>query len=327
MAKGFSDRKLDRLARRPRWERGLGPWASWESERTGYGLGFRVASGFPFFLPLFFSSDHYVAPITNLRENEVNSPFGVFFSWNSRKVEKMRAAGVVAELSSHPWTYLGLNGVRRKSGRGTLVFLPHSTPNSNVDFRLEALISELGCLPEKYRPFTLCVGSQDSTQQYISGLRAAALPIVTAGDILSQLFPFRFWGLLRKFSYTAGFSVGSHTYYSIYAGIPFRLFAPEMFEFRKRTGASFEKIDVLQEDYPEEDVAAGVRIFRESLMEDLEVPSKSQTRHVSELFRPANAIHRGALAMIIWRQFFVNWRSALSLWWHPVKRRLRVLGS
>lgn len=43
-AHGYDDLKLEKMAKRPFLERGLAPWAAWEAERTGFGLGFRMAA-------------------------------------------------------------------------------------------------------------------------------------------------------------------------------------------------------------------------------------------------------------------------------------------
>lgn len=82
---GFDNRTLEKLAKGFWLEKGLAPWASWESERTGFGLGFRFAASFPLFLPLLFTSDHYAAPITELRANETRNKYGTHLCWYSPK--------------------------------------------------------------------------------------------------------------------------------------------------------------------------------------------------------------------------------------------------
>lgn len=158
---GFSDKKLERMTYRPFFEKGLARWKAWESERTGFGLGFRFAAGYPLFLPLFFTSDHYTNPITELRENEISGRFGAHLVWYGPKASLLRNQGVTAYCVPHPWKFLPLPKKEWSEGRGTLYFLPHGHPGIEIEPDWKALRSELEGLPEMYHPISVCLGAYE----------------------------------------------------------------------------------------------------------------------------------------------------------------------
>jgi len=305
---GFSNRRLTSLSSRPFWEKGFAPWMAWESERTGFGLGIRVGGLLPVFLPLPLASDHYADPITSVRENEVRNEWGLYLTWSERKVELMRALGLNAICVKHPWRYLGLGRIKRK-GSGTLVFLPHSHDNLKSEFRWESIRTQLNSIDEKYYPLTVCIGEQDIKNNLHHIVRhELKLPIVTAGDLNSQLFPFRFWRLLARYRYTVGFNLASHTMYCIWAGRPFRLMGDGSFKYSAvADDGSLSALSELTKerirvDNPDVQTFDKVSAFYDSLGEDLETPSIFQYRFVDEFTNSSEAITRLQLVKLLWSQ-------------------------
>jgi hypothetical protein len=317
---GFSDRRLESLSSRPFWEKGFAPWMAWESERTGFGLGFRVAGLLPVFFPLPLKSDHYADPITSVRENEVMNEWGLYLTWSARKASLMRERGLNAICVKHPWRYLGLGRIKRK-GSGTLVFLPHSHDSLKSEFRWESIRGQLESLDEKHYPLTVCIGEQDIKNNLHHIVRLELkLPIVTAGDLNSQIFPFRFWKLLARYRYTVGFNLASHTMYCIWAGRPFRIMGDGAFKYSAVDGSG--KISSLSEstktriavDNPDKDTQNIMTLFYESLLEDSDAPSDFQHQVVEQFTNSMDAVSRIQLAIILWSQI-----------WH--KRRHLILRS
>ncbi len=204
---------------------GFSRWADWTSERTGFGKLFRKRAFYPGGLPLFISSDHYVDPHTGLREDEINPSYNIYFSWNREKVTRLQSLGRGHYYHCrHPW----LDSPHRtvalgKAGSGTLLFWPHSRPGIEFHVDLEKTMDLLASLPRWYRPFTINLSCHDIAKGLHTKLRKLKIPITTAGSLLSQNFPSRFYEILSEYQFTAGIDPGSHVFYSLDAGRPHRL--------------------------------------------------------------------------------------------------------
>lgn len=315
---GYSDKKLTRLAARPFWEKGLAPWMAWESERTGFGLGIRFGGLLPPFLPLAVKSDHYADPVTALKDNEVNNQWGLYLTWSPTKARILNEAGGNAVCIKHPWRYLGLGRIDR-IGSGSLIFLPHSHESLLSEFHWENVREELRSLDSKYLPLTICLGAQDIKLGLHKVVRAElGLPIVSAGDLLSQLFPFRFWSLMARYKYTAGFNLGSHAMYCLWAGRPFRLLADGAFSYTRvdEDGKPHDLPDSVEErilrDNPEPDTQSKLYELASSLREDLETPSELQSSFILEFTDSQEASGRMRLMGLLWGQLWKKRRKILA---------------
>ena len=323
-SRGFSDAKLEKLSRRPFWEKGLSPWMAWESERTGFGLGIRMGGFFPVFFPLPVKSDHYADPITEPRDNELHNEWEVYLTWSAAKAELLRNQGLRAYCVKHPWRYLGLGEIGRR-GIGSLVFLPHSHGNLHTEFNWDIVREELTSLHVKHLPLVVCLGEQDIKSGLHKTVRTElGLPVVTAGELTSQFFPFRFWRLLARHRYTLGFNLASHSIYSIWAGRPFRLIGEKAFSFFavNNDGSSMGLGETVNErilkDNPHPVIRAKMIEFADSLRKDLDEPSDLQKRVVSEFTDSPLAISRLELTSVLWFQILrKRW-----LVWRVVKQEI-----
>lgn len=328
-AHGYDDLKLEKMAKRPFLERGLAPWAAWEAERTGFGLGFRMAAWFPLFLPLLFTADHYADPITELRANETSNRFKTHLSWYGPKVKILKEKGVNAHCVWHPWNYLGLRSVPVEPGKGTLVFLPHGRKGGEIDLNWSGLRTELASLPSWYGPFTVMLGAEDIHQGlHLTVRKELGLPIVTAGLMESQFFPYRFWKILTSYSQTAGASSGSHVFYSIWAGRPHRfLNASEIsFSLKAKSGGSIDLSPeaVWKRAYPDIETRAKIAEFNNSLSVDNQVPTKDQVAFVAECLRSPEALGRGDLIKLVWLQLFRKIHFLPGLYLSMVVKALKI---
>lgn len=305
---GFSDKKLERLARRPFWEKGMALWHAWESERTGFGLGLRVGGFYPPFLPLFIKSDHYANPITEIRENEgAGNQTGAYLTWNPEKAKKMEQAGHKAYCVRHPWRYLNLPRHSSSSGRGTLLFLPHSHSTISTIFDWPQIREELQRIPAQALPITVCIGEQDIHKGLLEEVRENLdLPIVTAGELTSQLFPFRFWSLLKKHRYTAGFNLASQPIYAVWSGRPYLLLNETSFKNQIKNDQGEWRDYSVEENigkgYVGEASFSEVQIWRESLSKFTELPTPWQLNYVEKYTNSAEAISRLKLFGLLWAQ-------------------------
>lgn len=227
-ANGFSDEKLEQLSRHSLSERGLIPWAAWESENSSFGKTFRKWARYPTFLPLCFSSDHGVHVESRCWPNEVRSPYSTFFTWNKKKAAKMKVEHKKNAFHvPHPWVYYRKKyfGNFKCQPAGTLVFYAHSNATTNPVYEdLDGYMCALTELPEKYHPITICMSFHDIEKGLHKKIRKYGFPIVTAGSTSARIFVDRFYSLIHQFRYTTSPNIGSHTYYILEAGIPFFLF-------------------------------------------------------------------------------------------------------
>lgn len=327
---GFDHQTLENMAKEPFIEKGVAPWAAWEAERTGFGLGFRRAAGFPLFLPLLFTSDHYANPITELRENETTNKFKTHLSWYSPKVKILKEKGVDAHCVWHPWNYLGLRTLPRVPGRGTLLFLPHGNSGLEIDINWAGLRTELAGLPDWYQPFTVMLGAGEIRQGFHVIVREQlGLPIVTAGPMESQLFPYRFWRLLTYYSQSAGASLGSHVFYSIWAGRPHRFLDPLNISISlKRKSGEFIYLshkERMKKAYPDTETRDRVGSFASSLTLDHQSPTEDQVAFVEECLRSSDALGRAQLTKLIWSRFFKNIRSIPELYFSKMVKVWKMI--
>lgn len=309
MAKGYSDRKLLRLSKRPFWEKGMAPWHAWESERTGFGLGLRIGGFYPPFFPLFLKSDHYANPITEIRDNEGKDNLTqTYLTWNPHKAKKMNDAGYLAYCVKHPWHYLNLPRYEPGSGTGTLVFLPHSHGSLRSEFDWNKIKSELSKIPQEAQPLTICIGEQDVQKGLLAEVRDnLRLPIVSAGELTSQFFPFRLWRLFAKHSYTAGFNVASHSIYAIWSGRSYFLLDDTSFSFQIKDGQAqwreFSHEENFRKSYDDDKVAEEARELGLSFREFRYSPSEQQKNFVKKYVVSEHSINRLSLCKVLWVSF------------------------
>jgi len=221
---GMTDVELENLSRSRLLGNGWSVWAAWESERTSYGKTFREKLRYPSFLPLFFSSDHYVDMLTSIRSNEILPTYPLYFSWNYKKCKILRDQFKVNALHiEHPWVSYRQKYFPRHSqtGVGTLLFWPHSHGGLKVNIDFNLVKKEIEKIPQSFHPLSICVSALDVDMGIHKKLRALGYPIYTAGNVLSQKFVDRFYSLLNNFRYAGGFYIGSHIYYCHEFGVPY----------------------------------------------------------------------------------------------------------
>ncbi len=115
------------------------------------------------------------------------------------------------------------NEVAKEDRRGTLFVPIHGTPGSDVLIDNEAAIAELLALPEKYHPFTLCVGQNDIELGQHKYYQKAGFDVVCAGHYTDSDFISRWLHLASQFKLIVGAGIGSSLFYSILLGTPYYL--------------------------------------------------------------------------------------------------------
>lgn len=182
-----------------------------------------------------------------------------------------------------------------------------------MDINWAGLRAELASLPTWYQPFTAMLGAGEVRQGFhLTVRKELGLPIVSAGRMESQLFPFRFWKILTSYSQTAGGFLGSQVFYSIWAGRAHRFLDPSnmVISTKMKSGETTEKTHEswIRESFPDPETYKRVRLFFESLASDHQLPTEDQVAFVEECLRSSDALGRAQLTKLIWSRFFKNIR-------------------
>ena len=225
---GFSDDDLQRLScLQSRTEAGLAPWASWEVENSSFGHTLRDWTGYPAWLPICACSDHGVHWESRCWPNEIESPYQLYLTWNSKKARNMRNNHKKkVQYIPHPWVaYRKKHFPKTDHGRkGTIVFYTHSNSTTTPVFKsLDSYMQSLRDLPSQFHPIVLCLSFHDVLKGFPQKLRKYGFPIVSAGTTASTLFVDRFYSISSRFAYSCSPALGSHTYYLVESGLPFFL--------------------------------------------------------------------------------------------------------
>lgn len=116
---------------------------------------------------------------------------------------------------------------KSKTAKGTIVFPSHSTYDIEVRYNIENFCKELESLPEKYKPFKVCLHWCDYKKtDIVNKYKSLGYEVVTAGfpnrsnDIK---FVERYYDILSSVNYSISNEIGTYTFYSVEMGIPFSL--------------------------------------------------------------------------------------------------------
>lgn len=320
---GMTDNQLEKLAKNKKWENGKSPWAFWESERTSFGKTFRWLAKYPSFLPLFFSSDHYVYPSLMCRSNETSPEVDLYVSWNKAKVNILKNKyNKKAIHLTHPW----LSWRKRKypNGRtsesGTILFWPHSHPTLDVHVDFDLLIKKIENLPSTYKPLTIMMSSHDIEAKSHYEIRRLGYPIVTAGALTSQKFIDRFYKIISNFRYAVGLDASTQAFYCLEFGIPYLLIADDSVALESLGSPDRKKgfYDWLSLDFPDENEKTRYLNWYNSLKNYVSHPTESQIEFVQEQLGVNSETSRIKFATIVWWQLFLNLHKIPRLWMESI---------
>jgi hypothetical protein len=328
-SKGFSDEKLEQLSRHSLFERGLTPWATWESENSSLGKTFRKWACYPSALPLCFCSDHGVHWESRCWPNEVDSPYETFFTWNKKKSIAMKLEhGKSSYYVPHPWVFYRKKyyGNPPPIRSGTLVYYAHSNSLSNPTYKnLDDYMASLVRLPEKYQPICLCVSFHDIEKGTHKKLRKYGIPIVTAGSTGARDFVDRFYSLIYQFRYATSPNIGSHTYYVLEAGVPFFVFGDHP-EYHLKGSDAVPDGPLNLKDYGDDDDIERLEHLRLLLSQRVDTVTEEQRTIVSEYLGLDSDMTRIQAAKILWGAFAFNAVQVLQLYvtsfWRLAKKMI-----
>lgn len=313
----MSDAELEHLAKSRRLAKGLAPWASWESERTGFGRLFRRRALYPPFLPLMFASDHYISSLVTKRSNEVFHESAFYGTWNQAKCQILRDESVEALYIKHPWLDLRERQFRHLTrGQGTLLFWPHGHDTLAPEMRLDCLLTAIAALPSRYHPVSICLSSYEIQRGEHRELRKLGYPLTTIGDLMDQRFPYRFYRAIQSFAYTAGPHSGTHVYLSLEAGVPFLLFGRGCFRYRERLpdGSFGDRYDGILNDFPNPSDREVELAFLKRLEDQMDDVPQDLVLHCRRQMGCDSPMTREQFVSAVWRALWTERHKALRLY-------------
>lgn len=307
---GYSDQQLENLCTVSlRFEAGITPWATWESENTSFGKTFREWARYPKVFPLFFSSDHGVHWESRCWPNEINSKYNTFFTWNSKKCELMRENHQKKSYHvPHPWvSYRKKHYPKLPNKRsGTLVFFPHSNAKTTPVYEdIDKYISDIKSLPQKHQPVVICLMAHDIEKKLHKKLRRYDIPLVTVGAVNSQSFVDRFYSLIYQFKYTSSPNIGSHTFYILEAGVPFFLFGPYP-EYHIKGSDAVEDGKQNLRDYGDEEDIINFSKIKSLLSLPVDEVTTEQSVMTSKYLGLNSKMTRAKAMLILWKTLFLH---------------------
>jgi glycosyltransferase involved in cell wall biosynthesis len=137
-----------------------------------------------------------------------------------RKKVYQTKMGKNIQLSASPFCYVKklLQHLPSPQRSGTLFFPSHSTHHVSVEMDFESLADNLVELSERFQPIKVCIYWRDFNLGHHKPFQERGLPVVSAGHIYDKNFLIRLYHLMSQHKYAAGNSLGSHIFYSTYAG-------------------------------------------------------------------------------------------------------------
>lgn len=227
---GFTSKQTEDLVSRKRgFLEGfpkVSPLAFWEAEIYSLGKTYREWLGWPWFIPLPMIGDHGVELHRSFSERERNSGARTYLTWSSWRSSRQFPGQMKVIQITHPWVvYRKSKSIEKcASASGTLVFIPHTTQETLRDeFDFENYFQSLESLPEKFKPFFLCLQMHDVRKGLHRELEKFGYPIFTLGNSSSPFFVDRFYDLVRRFDFCTSNVAGSQTFYCEEAGVPYFL--------------------------------------------------------------------------------------------------------
>jgi hypothetical protein len=326
---GYSDEDLEKMSRlNSRYEGGIAPWATWESENSSFGKTFRTWALYPRILPLFISSDHGVHWGATCWPTEVNNRYNTYFSWNRKKAERLRNLHQKnAYYVPHPWVHYRKKFFSKLPAdrSGTLVFYAHSNNNTTPVYKdLDGYIEALKSLPTKYQPLTFCLSFHDIAKGLHKTLRKHGIPLVTAGTTNSQDFVDRFYSLTSHFRYATSPNVGTHTYYLLESGIPFFLFGDHPSYQIKGSQVVKDGAQNIS-DYGDAEDQEQLERLKTLLTEKQDEVTPEQYQMVSEYMGLSSGMSRLHASWILWREFILHLPDYVELYLSKIHRFIKKI--
>ena len=113
-----------------------------------------------------------------------------------------------------------LKNLRKQLGKTLLVFLPHSSWSTYIEFDIKKILSVLKNLEREFDNIMICLGWKEVLRDIEKPFIAEGYSCVTAGHIYDKNFLDRLKTIILLSSHTVSFSYGTHIGFCIYLNKP-----------------------------------------------------------------------------------------------------------
>jgi len=196
----------------------------WSAEIYGFGNCFRSFIRYPWFLPIFLTSDHGIN-LSQYIDPEIKSgSFGsrVHLTWSEENTE-IQIQGITIVPIQHPWLMYFENSskVENNSRRGSIFYPLHKAPGYDF-FGLDdqASIDYLNELPDEFHPIEVSLHMHDLGGDRQKLFEDSGFKTVSLGETNNPSFHRKFFSLVSNYKYAFSESWGSHVPFLIKSGIP-----------------------------------------------------------------------------------------------------------
>lgn len=198
----------------------------WVTEANGLGPAYRTWLGLPDGLPLPFYGDHGVCYLGRLDASERSSRPRIHTTWGRSREAQLRRdpAGKTIVRIPCPWImYRRLLGIeRRPDARGTLIFMPHSLPNTELELALEDYVGRVVGDPRFPAPHTLVVHPHDMAKGLGERLESSGWNVHCFGSSHEPAFIANFYAAASRHTHAVSCRPGSELHYCHELGLVYR---------------------------------------------------------------------------------------------------------
>lgn len=179
------------------------------------------------FIPIVPYYDHGWCLLDGIVKSVADSPAEQYFAWNKRMKDLHKPLKKKIYITGSPFIYfINKYGIKKNLKKNTIFFLGHSTSKIKTVFNIYKLIDDLNNLPKSLKPIDICLHYNDIHLEKF--FLESGFNVRCAGNIISNLFPKKFFEILSDYQYSCSNVLGSYVLYSLYINIPFFLIGDEI---------------------------------------------------------------------------------------------------
>ena len=200
------------------------------TDSYSFGHHLRDYGYYPSWLPLYCYMSHGVGPGVSVAPHEIESDACVHFTFSENRISELRKVltkPCYCVISPFVWYRRKHNIVPLADAKGVIVYYSHSTGDVKICDPLDAYISDLKKLRNKYEVVAVCLHLCDVNKGVYKAFMDNDFPVYTAGYNMDYRYAQRWYDIIKHFKYAASNAIGSYTMYSVEMGIPFFLYGKE----------------------------------------------------------------------------------------------------
>lgn len=272
-----------------------------------YGLGkeLRRYAFFPQSLPITVTGTHGPTLISKFQDSILRkqSPFLFFMPKRMKDYDKNNKIPV-----RHPSQfafYRKSNNIQpNPNGKGTVLFLSHSTKHLEKEIDFDDLFQKINELPDFYHPISFCLHFYDNREKYTKPISSAGFDYFTLTDNHFDNQIEAFYRVIPQFKYALANNFTSPVFYTIDLGLPTAILGSKQL-LTNISDTDLNNLDLnnLEDELP---------IFKK-INQVFEYPKETITEEQLDLVKEElgldllnNPFNRIKVSVIVWFDFFIS---------------------